>query len=371
MRTVIQHFRLQLSPADQMWFEGAWRDFDGGACTYNESLDPGETLEHAERVWGGQMLPDTIPLLTNGAGDYLCARFTHDGTLSEVIEWLHEGARWRHYGRSINEAVAFDQMEYRQSGDVRDSEKSQLPAGLSPVAVSETACEKALMSQLEDACRHVGGTKLARLVGVSWEEFRAWLRDPSRIPEPKCEQLATALGINQREMVRQDWDTALLQAQSVLNLRVDLAWPYVVAGQAFERRGCPDDAVAMYKAGAMKLGSSSSFTALWSFVPHSATGKFAVDRLLTLASHNLEASLQKYVNATVERKTRNFWLNHANAATEQGDHRAAYQYLYAAGWDYYHSNDILEILHAMKASAKLAGSHTLGAILALHIDNLS
>jgi len=41
-------------------------------------------------IWGGAMLPDTLPMLGNGCGDCLCLRFRPDGTVSEVIRWLHE-----------------------------------------------------------------------------------------------------------------------------------------------------------------------------------------------------------------------------------------------------------------------------------------
>jgi hypothetical protein len=98
VQKLIQRFNLQLAPDDLNWFAGAWQYFQSAASSYNQPLDPKATLECAESVWGGQMLPDTIPILANGAGDYLCARFNHDGTLSEIIEWRHEGYHWRHFG---------------------------------------------------------------------------------------------------------------------------------------------------------------------------------------------------------------------------------------------------------------------------------
>ncbi len=81
MQEVTKRFHLQLSPSDKNWFEGGWRDFDGNASLYNQPLDPHEVLEHAEGIWGGMMLPDSIPLLKNGMGGSLCARFTNDGEL--------------------------------------------------------------------------------------------------------------------------------------------------------------------------------------------------------------------------------------------------------------------------------------------------
>ncbi len=370
MQNAIDRFRLELSASDRKWFEGSWRDFDGAASLYNQSLDPSETLGQARAVWGGMMLPDTIPLLANGFGDYLCARFTNDGRLSEIIEWFHEGVGWRHYGYSINQAITLDQMEYSRRNSSGEPQDSHPSAELSSVAISEDACKQAVRSQLEDACRRVGGAKLAKLAGVSWSELKIWLQDPSGMPLTECAQIAAALGLDQAEMIHQDWDAALLQSQSVLKVRADLAWPYAVAGQAFERLKCPDDAIEMYKAGVTKLGSSSSFTAHWSTASSARTGKFAADRLLALDSNNLESTVREYVKALINRKVRQYWFASADTAAKKGDHRGAYQCLFAAGWDIYYSNDILEILQALKTAAKLAGSHTLEAIATLHIDSM-
>jgi hypothetical protein len=365
MQEVIQAFHLRLRPDDRRWFDGAWRDFDGNSCMFNEALDPREVLERAKSVWGGLMLPDTLPILANGFGDFLCARFTYDGTLSEIIEWQHEGAHWRHYGYSIGEALELNRWEYRSSeGD--DSRSSLLPVGLSPVAACEAACAKSLSSKLREACHQKGGGKLAKLIGVDWKEFRLWLPDPSAMPVSERDRLAATLGMHPLEMVRQDWDTALTKAQSVLKLRTDLAWPYAVVGRALERLGFSAEAVKMYEAGARKLCSSASFTGDWRYA-FTAGSKFAVDRLLTLPKDTLDPSAREYVDAVANRRLRDYWLAQSKAATEEGNFNGAYEYLYAAGWDDLDCSGILEILQALGLSAKRADSPALEAILRLHI----
>jgi hypothetical protein len=332
---------------------------------FNEALDPREVLERAESVCGGLMLPDTLPILANGFGDFLCTRFRHDGTLYEIIEWQHEGAYWRHYGYSIAEALELNRWEYRSSnGD--DSRGSLLPVGLSAVAACEAACAESLRSKLKEACHQMGGGKLAKLIGVDWKEFRLWLPDPSAMPVSERDRLAAILGIQPLEMVRQDWDAALMQAQSVLKLRTDLAWPYAVVGRALERSGLSAEAVKMYEAGARKLCSSVSFTGEWRYA-FTTGSKFAVDRLLALPKDALDPSVREYMDAVMNRRLRDYWLAQAKASTEKGDFNGAYEYLYAAGWDDLDCSGILEILHALSLSAKQARSPALEAILKLHI----
>ncbi len=288
-----------------------------------------------------------------------------------MIEWLHEGAYWRHYGYSINQAIAFDRRRYQRDENPIDGTEVPPSWGLSGVALSEEACEFAVRSQLESACRRIGGGKIAKFAGVSWREFRPWLRDPSVMPVLTRERLAVALGIDQLEMIRQDLNAALAEAQSVRESRPDLAWPYAVIGRALEKQGRPGDAIAMYKTGAQKLGSSASFTMPWSLVSESDTGKFALDRLLELSGDDLEPGVREYIDATMERRTRKFWLARADAATREKDYAFAYQCQYAAGWDFYYSNDIAEIVEAIRVSAGLADFRSLEAIAALHVGGLT
>jgi hypothetical protein len=368
MQEAIRAFHLKLRPDDQLWFEAAWKDFDGEKCMFNEALDLHEVLSFGKYVWGGQMLPDTIPILANGCGDYLCARFGFDGTLSEIIEWQHEGSNWRHYGYSICEALALNRWEYRLIEE-NNSENFPSPAGLSPVAAAEAACANALESKLKEACHRFGGNKLANMVGVEWKEFRLWLPDPSEMPVPVRNQLASIIGIDPQEMVMQDWDSAMRHAESTLQLRADLAWPYAVAGRALERSGFADMALKMYEAGVRKLCSSTSFTNTWK---HTFTigSKSAVDRLLAFPVDALDPSAREYMDAVTSNRLRQYWVAQSETAATQGRIETAYKCMYAAGWDDLYTNDILEILQALGLLAKRANSSTLQAILSLHISTV-
>jgi len=102
MRNLIERLNLRLGPEEQTWFQDGWRSFDGESACYNEPFNPKETVDHAKHIWGGQMLPDTLPILGNGMGDCVNVRFNGDGSISEFVEWHHEGGHWSHWGYSIN-----------------------------------------------------------------------------------------------------------------------------------------------------------------------------------------------------------------------------------------------------------------------------
>ncbi len=64
----------------------------------------------------GFMLPDTLPILGNGYGDWLCMRVNADNTAGEVVHWYHGGGDWMPWGRNPAEAIAFDRLRQRLPG---------------------------------------------------------------------------------------------------------------------------------------------------------------------------------------------------------------------------------------------------------------
>src|SRR5258708_23023019 len=104
------HFHLRLPVDIAEHFDGRARptaDVFNERVTVDALLDP-----RSSTVWGGQMLPDTLPFLGNGFGDHLCLRFNADGTLREIIRWCHEGGGWLPCGTSLESSLAY--MEARE-----------------------------------------------------------------------------------------------------------------------------------------------------------------------------------------------------------------------------------------------------------------
>ena len=343
------------------WFDGAWRDRRNANSSYNEPLDPEQMIsDAASNLWGGQMPPDTIPIATDGEGDHLCLKIASDGTLSEVIARQHEGGGWEHYGYSIQEAIALDDWQYSDSTDE--------PPGLSAVVLERRACRKALDNLLRQACRARGGERLGKSVGVAWREFRGWLHDPALVPAEVRRKLSETLKIGADDLVRHDWNSALQHATAVIKLRPDLAWPYAVAGWARERAGEIAQATGLYAAGATALGSTASFTEPWIGSQASPNNKFSVQRLLELRPGELRADVRDYLSAAAQHELRDYWLGRAEEAAQRDEHGAAYQYLYAAGWDDYFSNDIDGILARLITAAESAGSPALAALAKWHSE---
>jgi len=353
--------RLVLSPEDQYWFQGGWQSYQGESTLYNEAFSPSE-VAHGKHIWGGLMLPDSLPLLGNGMGDCLCMRFQGDGSVLELVEWHHEGSDWTHCGYSIQEALSANRVNFDAS--------AVYSAPLSPVVVAETNCKRALQSRLHEVCAATGGRNLSRLAGVEWALFRTWLFDPSLIPEDKLKALSESLEIKAGELISQNWTLAAEQAESVLKLRDDLAWPYAVVGWANERNGRISAAKDAYRAGLMKLGSSSSFTSNWTRINSLLEGKFAAERLTALADSGLDSQAREYLDALKNRAVRRYWTGQAQRATERREYSRAYQDLYAAGWDQVYFNDIGEVLSLLTDAAAKAGFNTLAELASLHRRSL-
>ena len=53
-------------------------------------------------------MPDTLPIIGNDYGDWLCLRIARDGTLAELIHWSHCGGDWLPYGRNLAEGLLYD-----------------------------------------------------------------------------------------------------------------------------------------------------------------------------------------------------------------------------------------------------------------------
>jgi hypothetical protein len=171
-------------------------------------------------------------------------------------------------------------------------------------------------------------------------------------------------------LIFQNWALALEQAESILKLRNDLAWIYVVIGWACERERKIQQAKEAYRAGLMKLGSSASFTANWTRTNPSRAGKFGAERLIALCDSSLDLQVYDYIDILKSGRTREYWLIQAERASVRGDHGEAYQHFYAAGWDLFYSNDIRIILNSFTTAAEKAGLSTLAAVASLHRDSL-
>ena len=392
----------------------AWLDAeqlpDAPAGRFNQRIDPARLLDPSSgAVWGGLMLPDSLPLVSDGGGNALCLRFGFDGTVAEVIHWDHEGSLWKPFGRTLAEALVLDaafslidQIENDGEADSIFIEESfpladwatdwlpglskpilrsllkdvpSLPArlrelGLARVAIAQWQCQRLLTNRLDRFCRRVGGGKIAKTVGVDWSEFRRWLADARLIPEDQKQQLSTLTTIPFDELIYQDWETAASEARDVLDVRSDLAWPFAVLGRYNERTGNIHAALGYYLRAMETLGTSQDFTASWSVLSNTRY-KFAAGRLMELSRGTSELSdrdhyLEALATSKPGKAVRQYWFERAERAEKAGDFRGAYECYYKSGWDNPISDEIDLVLDQLVRTAREAGSAPLSSLAARH-----
>jgi hypothetical protein len=316
-----EQFDLRLPRDVTSWLDGeVWKE--ESPTSFGIPVSPNDI---GKSVSGGQMLPDTLPILGNGFGDCLCLRFGYDGTVTEVIRWLHEGGLWTSYGNTLAEALLFDaalvdaeeqveiealpfvdwvleaaegtiassQVRRALSKDGKPSLQGLLRAGLAETAVRWKLCERSWMSGLEQYCRRTGGSyELGASIGIDPSEIHNWFFDTALVPEKFKRSIAKATGQSVEALLRQDWGRANEHAEQVVRLRTDLSWPFAVSGWASERQGDRVLAVKLYQTGISAFGSAAEFTKHWGRPAGEGHTKFVIDRLCDLRDE-LPADLGK------------------------------------------------------------------------------
>jgi hypothetical protein len=395
----------------------AWLDAEqvpyAAAVRFNQRVDPARLLDSSSgAVWGGLMLPDTLPLVSDGGGDALCLRFGFDGAVAEVIHWDHEGSLWKPFGRTLAEALVLDaaftliaQIDNDEEPDAIFIEESfplaywatdwlpglskpllhsllkdtpSLPArlrelGLSRVTIAQWQCQRLLTNRLNRFCRRVGGGKIARTLGVNWSEFRRWLADARVVPENQRQPLSTLTTIPFDELIYRDWTGAALEAQAVLNVRADLAWPFAVLGRCKSEQEDLAAAMDYYLAGVEALGTSEDFIANWKTLFGNQI-KFIPSALASMKARlpdDKEEYLQLFFSPDPAQSVRDYWIKRAEAAELTEQYELAYRCYYSAGWDLPVLDGIEEVLERLEKTAASGGYTTLSLLARHHRKTIS
>ncbi len=345
-----QRYRLRLPRDVRAWLDQQiWRE-DGGAefCrarTPEQLLDP-----EPGAIWGGFLLPDTLPIIGNDYGDWLCLRIAPDSTISELVHWSHCGGDWLPYGSSLAEALLYDAAlrvlhpqrpslageslpadqvfrfaEWARAWVTPQHARSarnasqRLPGSSTLVQpfwdlsehpavgdcdalwdlllawrVAEFAVRRdRILRHLESPLKALSAPSLAQQLGVSWEpDFVRWLFDTRQIPPAVHQQLGQYLVADGRDLMAQDWDAAEREATLVIRQRSDMGWAFDVAGWAAERRGAWTLAVQHYLTGLQTSWFSDDTVRFRTHWFEEGYGKFAASRLATLTEH-LSASQRR------------------------------------------------------------------------------
>lgn len=410
-------FAVRLPGDVASWFDGGlWRN--KAPTRFSEPTSPEELLDRASHVvHGGAMLPDTLPILGNGFGDYLCLRFAADGKLSEVVCWWHEGVTWHPYGKTFAEAILLDLlMGVLEGADDADTPRfgraqelvewalgwmqgsaamlqairrgfQEEPASIVDMDVGfaeshlrRFRCERYLSNELTNYCRRRGGRNVADEFGVLWPDVaRFAFFDTRFLPDDLKQSLARAVGTSTDGLLRQDWHGAANEAERAVLNRSDLAWPYAVLGWRAERNDDLQSAMRWYSAGLRSMETTAEFTELWSVRDDYSGTKFVAERLLAhrsalptdLDSDGFCAAVTDSRNrAELSNAIPTYWRSEAALAERQSRPGDAYHNFYRAGWDLYTFDDMDTILDSLRRNAQAAESECLTRIAQRHIDAL-
>ncbi|HSS21647.1 MAG TPA: hypothetical protein VLL54_16350 [Pyrinomonadaceae bacterium] len=388
----------------------AWLDAEQlpPAARFNQRVDPARLLDPSSgAIWGGLMLPDTLPLVSDGGGNALCLRFGFDGAVTEVIHWDHEGSLWKPFGRTLAEALVLDAafafleqidndeepdpLSIAESFPLADWATAWLPGltqpslrsllndppnlaarlrelGLDRVAIAQRQCERLLTNRLDRLCRRVGGGKIARSLGVNWSEFRRWLADARLIPGDQRQPISTVTTIPFDDLIYRDWENAALEAMAVLDLRADLAWPFAVLGRYKSEQQDFDAATDYYTLGLETLGTSEDFIANWKALLSNQI-KFIPSALASMnrgLPNEKEEYLRLFFSSNAAQSVRDYWVKRGEEAELKEQYELAYRCYYSAGWDLPVQNDIQRILELLENAAASGGYVTLARLAHRH-----
>ncbi len=354
---------------------------------FSEGLAPEESIR---LVWGGLMLPDSLPILGNACGDCLSLRFRPDGRVNDVIRWYHEGSFWNPMGESLSEALVFDAAKTVEDGgrpeclDFAEWSLQWLPHrsedllvffekgpyeallehGLAQSGVHRELCERCCTSKLMAfSTQDFGGQGLADRMNVDWPTVQEWFFDTKSVSADDSVRLTKIFDLNIDDLLFQDWEQAADEAQRACVLHPELAWTHAVMGWAAERSGQIEKAVGCYALGLTAPATTAEFTDAWRLTGDRTAFKFAADRLISLES-SLPSSIRDSPYFTAARRRadgdfdaiRNFWLKRAEQSQGNGKYAEAYRFLVNAGWDDFCFDHMEGILERLAESAQSMGS---------------
>lgn len=417
-------FELNLDPCTRSWFDGACSQFQWHG-EFDQPLPPATVVESLEDVvWPGFMLPDTVPLVGNRYGDWLCLRVSSTNHITEVLHWYHGGGDYVPYGSNLAESLFYDLCQSENPGRAKWAEERPLDAeklnGLSWIAehlgVSNEVLQEILrlfsrrhidagleaiaeqgwcqavvtrdrmLRALQTPLWNIADPKLAKRWNVSWEtEMLPWLFDTRTIPSEyrsRMDQLLSEVGTGSSDWSHQAWDRVEALALGLIQARGDLAWPFDLAGWSAFQRGDTRLAIERWWQGLACSLFSDQSTQFHSHWFDHRFGKFAAAQLWANRSQLTQSQQQdpywKMLSEganepqplPLHRRVTEYWRQVANKP--QATPQQVYRAWIAAGWDVgcQPLADFEPILEQLRVSAEQAGSKTQATLATIYASKL-
>ena len=343
---IADRYQVVLNDAWRQWFDrdaeqvplaGEFRE----SSPFNFLLDRAPTT-----VWPGLMLPDTLPLIGNEYGDWLCVRVDSTNRFGELVHWYHGGGDWIPVGSTLAEAVlhdVVDQFRPRVGQVLRGATESTSPDHLTHVverlneerlqrwlaaslgeklgesqsgpsalrdvlsALTTTnylsaiqhleragwSVEASLCDQIEYALqvpiRSLACAEIPKRLGLNYEpDYVRLLFDAQHIPNSllhQIQEILHSLGLAPAQTNAQDWAEAERLALRLLARRSDLAWAADIAGWAAKRRGDLSAACEIYFQGRFASAFSNQSIRMRSHGFEPQFGKVALAEMWNLRDH--------------------------------------------------------------------------------------
>ena len=302
-------------------------------------------------IWPILMPCDLLPVLGNGAGDFLCLRIDGSDEVSEIVHWYHGGGDWIPWGKSLPDAIIYDNVVRRLPGYAKDhaiaAEDPRPSKTLKQRPASDPLHDWAIQF-VHPEVRNVSIEAVAINNDCASEEIAiGWMKV---LANHRVASEAFALRRIQIEMMNPsssvesssdaDWGTIRSIAESVLGDRQDLAWAMNIAGDAASHLGDADAARDHYEASLDCSNFTDQSVRLGMDWDTRKSIKYAASRLLEIGTESpATEQTQLYCNVdqnsfiSVADRIKNAWLERSRENEDQGNFPLAIQCAMQAGWD--------------------------------------
>ncbi len=358
---IADRYRLSLSDSWQEWFNNAC-DHIALPGSFRAPLSTDRLLADAPlEIWPGFMLPDTLPIISNHYGDWICARIEPDGSLGELVHWYHGGGDWIPVGGQIAEMVIHDVVDQFRPIDnqmLRGAPESTYPSQPARVladfanpklcqwlsdhlargtaqpvqsvrlrleqlvsllangdyvlaletlrhqhwAEDAVACDL-IQIVLQESASPLAQGSIAQELAMNWTpDYVRLLFDIEQIPTEVQMRIMELMGPSIDSWPRQDWPRAESLAQEVLQRRTDLGWAVNIAGWSKQRSGDLQGAAQIYFVGRYASAFSDQAVRMRTHWVDSYMGKFTLAQLTQLSDclapvQRVDDYLQTVLNA--------------------------------------------------------------------------
>lgn len=427
-----EHFSLELSPDWIDWFDHSLNSVRPPGAMREVVAADHLVASTPSQIWPGFMLPDTLPIIGNSYGDWLCARIDENNGFGELIYWYHGGGDWIPVGKNLSEALLHDAIDHfrpirkqavrgatelEKTGDAALLSRlgepqfqnwleqslpqlphknaltflNALPGQLEDGGYSDAitrmyefrwAFEAIACDLIEDALQtpltQIANAAFAEKHGYSWyPEYVAWMFDLGTIPEEVIDDLRNS---SAAAWPTQKWEKASAIANQVLQSRNDLGWAFTISGWQHEREGNAEKAASTYFAGRFASSFADQSVRLSCHSLSERMGKFSVERLaLLLDKGQVPKSDDAYLHLflddskqSVLARLHQYWWDQGSEHMENGNFSTAYYCFMKSGWDMGVSrlSDYSIILNALSDAALKAGWPARAAVARKHLECL-